>query len=59
MKALDFTFLTNKSFEKKFNDEREPKSLVIPILDMKDEDSHVLRCAIGATVVPEILFSDT
>jgi hypothetical protein len=32
MRTPDFTFLANKSFEKKFN--HEPKGLVIPILDI-------------------------
>jgi hypothetical protein len=34
MRAPGFTFLANKGFEKKFSHEREPKGLVIPILDI-------------------------
>jgi hypothetical protein len=34
MRAADFSFLTNKSFEKKFNHEREPKEQGIPILEI-------------------------
>ena len=34
MSAPDFTFLTDKSFEKKFNHERELRGLVNPILDI-------------------------
>jgi hypothetical protein len=34
MKAPDFSFLTNKSFKKKFNHEREPEEQGIPILDI-------------------------
>ena len=33
MRAPDFSFSTNKSFEKKFNHERKPKEQGIPILD--------------------------
>jgi hypothetical protein len=34
MRAPDFSVLTNKSFEKKFKDEREPNKQGIPILDI-------------------------
>jgi hypothetical protein len=34
MRAPDFTFLTNESFEKKFNHDREPRGLGISISDM-------------------------
>ena len=43
MRAPDFSFLTNKIFEKKFNHERDPEEQGITILDMSYINPNFLK----------------